>query len=256
MAAENQIENDLGAEANRLLDACEAAGIEARLLGGLAIQAAVGERMHPAFARTPGDIDLITTRDHCSEFEALLEREGWAPERQFNALNGARRLLFKDPADQERKIDGFIDAFEMCHKLPLVDRFAVTGRLLPPADLLLTKLQIIELNSKDRNDSYALLLGFPVSPEDGPEVISSTWIGELLGRDWGLNHTVGLNLDRLDDHLGDALIDDAAKVTISGNIATLREAIEAAPKSRGWKMRARIGERKRWYEEVEEVDRD
>ena len=31
------------------------------------------------------------------------------------------------------------------------------------------------------------------------------------------------------------------------------ERIEAEPKSRGWRMRAKIGERKRWYELPEEV---
>ncbi|HTU15764.1 MAG TPA: hypothetical protein VMF31_11245 [Solirubrobacterales bacterium] len=253
---ETQIEPDLKAEAERLLDACDAAGIEARLLGGLAIQIALGDRRHPAFARTSDDIDLITTRKFCTEFERLIETEGWAPEKQFNALNGARRLLFKDPADPERKIDGFVDSFSMCHELPLTDRFAVSSRTLSPADLLLTKLQIIELNPKDRNDSYSLLFGFPVSTEDGPDVISSTWIADLASSDWGLNHTIDLNLGRLDAGLGETELSDAERLQISGRIAELREALEAAPKSRGWKLRARIGERKKWYDEPEEVDRD
>jgi hypothetical protein len=30
--------------------------------------------------------------------------------------------------------------------------------------------------------------------------------------------------------------------------------IEEAPKSRAWKLRAKIGERKRWYDLPEEVD--
>jgi hypothetical protein len=31
--------------------------------------------------------------------------------------------------------------------------------------------------------------------------------------------------------------------------------MEAAPKSLAWKMRAKVGTRVRWYEEVEEVQR-
>lgn len=253
---EEEMQQDLGAEAERILDACESSGIEARLLGGLAIQLALGDRINPAFVRTSDDIDLITSRKHSSEFEALLEELGWAPERQFNALNGARRLLFRDPNDPERKIDGFIDSFEMCHKLPLVGRFGIRDRVLSPADMLLTKLQIIELNRKDRNDSYALLLGFPVAPEDGPEVISSTWIADLLSGDWGLSHTFDLNLARLAAGAPETGLPPADLMTIEDRIATLKETIEAAPKSRGWKMRARIGERKKWYEEPEEIDRD
>lgn len=250
------METDLKDEANRLLDACDAAGLEVRILGGIAIQMALGDDRHPALARTSDDIDLITSRKFCSEFEALIEELGWEPEKQFNALNGAHRLLFRDPDDRSRKIDGFIDSFEMCHKLPLVDRFGSRRRTLSPADLLLTKLQIVELNDKDKNDCYALLLGFPVSAGDDPETISSGWIGELLGKDWGLNHTVELNLDRLNAHLPDLELGAGEKLTISSGIEELHAAIEKAPKSRGWKMRARIGERKKWYEDVEEIDRD
>jgi hypothetical protein len=36
---------------------------------------------------------------------------------------------------------------------------------------------------------------------------------------------------------------------------TLRKAIEDEPKGRRWKMRARVGTRKQWYEDVEELDR-
>lgn len=253
---EAKIRPDLKDEAERLVASCEAAGIEVRLLGGIAIQLVLGDRLHPEFDRTPADIDLITTKRHCGPFEDLIEEEGWAPERQFNALNGARRLLFKDPADESRQIDGFVDSFEMCHKLPLADRFAIGGRALPPADLLLTKLQIVELNRKDRGDAFALLLGFPVSGEDGPDSISSSWIAELASSDWGLHHTLELNFGRLVAALPETGLPEADRTTIEDRIAAITDAMEAAPKSRGWKMRARIGERKRWYEEPEEVDRD
>jgi hypothetical protein len=36
-------------------------------------------------------------------------------------------------------------------------------------------------------------------------------------------------------------------------IDALRDRIDREPKSRAWKLRARIGERKRWYETPEEV---
>ena len=34
----------------------------------------------------------------------------------------------------------------------------------------------------------------------------------------------------------------------------LTEYLERAPKSRRWKVRARVGDRVRWYEDVEEVE--
>jgi len=50
-------------------------------------------------------------------------------------------------------------------------------------------------------------------------------------------------------------LSEPEQATVRARIDALHEAIEQAPKSRGWRMRARIGERKRWYEEPEEVDR-
>jgi len=35
----------------------------------------------------------------------------------------------------------------------------------------------------------------------------------------------------------------------------LREKVDSAKKSTRWKLRARVGTRARWYEEVDDVDR-
>jgi hypothetical protein len=42
---------------------------------------------------------------------------------------------------------------------------------------------------------------------------------------------------------------------VAERIGRLEEAIEQAPKSRGWKIRARVGERVRWYATPEEPER-
>lgn len=254
-----QILSDLEEEAARILSELDARGVKVKLLGGIAIQLALGDRINPALKRECGDIDLFTTKFHCSEVEGLLEELGWEPDVQFNALNGARRLLFSDP-DTGRKIDGFIDDFEMCHKLPLNRRFELPGPTLSPADLLLTKLQIIELNAKDRGDCYALLLGFPITPEpatDSEDTIQSIdleGITSLTGRDWGLQHTLELNFERLRGGLAESSLLDEDKAAIESSIDVIVAALEDAPKSRSWKLRARIGERKKWYDEPQEID--
>lgn len=256
---DNQILGDLQLEAHRILDEIEARGMKVKLLGGIAIQLALGDRIHPALKRECNDIDLYTTKSFCSGVESLLEELGWEPNAQFNALNGARRLLFSDPATG-RKIDGFIDAFEMCHKLPLARRFDLPGPILTPSELLLTKLQIIELNAKDRGDCYALILGFPVTaaPDLGPggvvESIDLAGIAELTSRDWGLQRTLELNLDRLETGLVESDLGDGSREAITASIGSIRTALEEAPKSRSWKLRARVGERKKWYDEPEEID--
>lgn len=259
MANRQQIQADLEVEARRILDQVETRQMRAKLLGGVAIRIALNSRFDPALEREYGDIDLFTTREFGSGLESLLAELGWDPATQFNALNGARRMLFTDPATG-RKIDVFIDDFEMCHKLPLLRRFDLPGDTISPADLLLTKLQIIELNAKDRRDCYALLLGFPLTrqpttdPSGAVGSIDLEGITELTSRDWGLQHTVELNLGRLREGLTESPLTETGRLTVTGAVDEIESALEDAPKSRAWKLRSRIGERKKWYDEPDEID--
>ena len=246
------VQPDLIDEANRLMGEFSERGLEVRLLGGIAIRLALADRYPPALKRDHDDIDLITTRSQGSDVEAALTELGWQPDQQFNAINGARRLLFDDPATGH-KIDGFVEHFEMCHTLPLASRFDQCTETLSPADLLLTKLQVIELNAKDRGDCYALLLGFPVVQGSKPKTIDAAWIAELAASDWGLHHTLELNFDRLVEGLDELGFSQAERTTIEGSIAEIKATMDSAKKSRAWKLRDRIGERKRWYDEPEEI---
>jgi hypothetical protein len=124
---------------------------------------------------------------------------------------------------------------------------------VPLAELLLTKLQIIELNEKDVCDTFALLHDHPVGEEDG-ESVNAAHIAKLCCSDWGLWRTFTANLEALDGHLKRYELDDEGKERISERVKALRQRIEEEPKTFGWKMRAKIGDRKRWYELPEEVD--
>lgn len=254
------------ARARGLLAAADAEGTPLRLIGGAGIFVLLGERLPPRFEREIADIDLITTRKASRAVERLLEHEGFTPEREFNALNGARRLLFHDPQTQ-KQLDVFVERFEMCHALPLSERIDARKQTLPAAELAMTKLQIVALNEKDRNDLYALLTTLEVGESDfeppaadgeqarGADSINATRIATLAAEDWGLHHTFELNLERLDAEVQHADLPPELATLARQRTAALGEALERAPKSRAWKLRARIGERKRWYEEPEEVDR-
>ena len=240
-------------EGPQLVREAEHGGISARLIGGVGIRLLLKERFDPTFARPLHDIDLFVGKRDSRKLEGLIQEHGWQPAREFNALNGARRLLFNDP-DSDAQIDVFVEAFEMCHPLPLADGLHEPGLTLPGTELLMTKLQIIHLNAKDRDDCYALLEGCTIAGT-GPATIDPARIAHLTGRDWGLQHTFELNLSRLTEDLESrALPTDSTRVIADG-IAAVSEAIEAEPKSRGWRLRARIGERKAWYDEPEEVRR-
>lgn len=250
-----RIEPDLIAEAQRLLREIDRAEIPARLIGGMAIRLLAGERLHPAFERSIQDLDFVLARSGRSDFDALLLEGGYEPEKQFNALYGAHRLLYHDP-EHGRQIDVFVETFSMCHKLPLAEQIPIRRQTLPPVDVLMTKLQIVQLNEKDLRDIYALLRSHEVlaTAPDGDAIDLSRMVG-LTSDDWGLQHTFELNLDRLRDALPGQPIGEQDAGVIQTRIEALAAALESSPKTRKWKLRARVGERRRWYEEPEEVDR-
>jgi hypothetical protein len=240
-------------EAGALIEASELRRINVRLMGGVGIRLLLGAQLPSGFERPYRDIDVITMRQDSRELEKLLAERGWEPSAAFNALNGSRRLLFTDPWS-DAQVDVFVSVFEMCHKLPLADCLEQSGPSLPATDLLMTKLQIVELNEKDRNDCYALLCGCPAG-RGAPTSIDPGRIADLTSRDWGLHHTFELNLRRLVDGVGHDGPGSQHKEVITTRINVIEDAMDNAPKSRAWGIRARIGERKRWYEQPEEVDR-
>jgi hypothetical protein len=125
---------------------------------------------------------------------------------------------------------------------------------LPAADLLLTKLQIVRLNEKDRNDAYALLLALEVGTHDDG-AINAAWVARLCARDWGLYRTLQLNLEKLREGVGDAPLGDGERDLIIQRLAAIEHAMEDEPKGSKWKLRARVGDKVRWYEDPEEVER-
>ena len=240
-------------EGRQLVVEADQQGLSVRLLGGVGIRLRLGPSFDPAFDREVRDIDLIVRRRDSRKLETLIAARGWDPARQFNALNGSRRLLFHDPAG-DAQIDVFVEAFEMCHALPLANSLGRPGPSLPATELLMTKLQIVKLNEKDRDDCYALLRASPVEADDDAAVDPAR-IARLTAGDWGLHHTFELNLALLRSHLAARPLSGDASQAIGGAIASIAAAMEAEPKSRGWRLRARIGERKVWYDEPEEVQR-
>lgn len=240
-------------EGQDLVDEAERQGLSVRLMGGVGIRLLLAERFDPAFQRSYRDLDILVGRRQRRDVERLLKDRGWAPATAFNALSGGRRLLFEDPLS-EAQVDVFVEAFEMCHTLPLADGLTGAAPTLPATDLLMSKLQIVQLNAKDRSDCYALLKGCPV--EDGDHrALQPQRMTKLTASDWGLHHTFELNFQRLIEGLDQTALPPADAATITSAIDDLTHAVDRAPKSRGWKMRSRIGERRRWYEEPEEVDR-
>jgi hypothetical protein len=243
---------DIVVEAARLVDAAHADGVPIRLIGGLAIYMHT-EQIPPSLQRSYDDIDLATPKDSSRRVGEFFAKLGYEPAREFNALQGDRRLLFYDRAN-ERKLDVFVGSFEMCHTIPITERIELDDRTIPLAELILTKLQVVELNDKDLRDIATLLNGHEVGREDG-DTINGDFIASLTADDWGLWRTVKLNLERVHDQIGSLSVDADAQGRIVERADALWQRIEREPKSRKWRVRDRVGDRKRWYEIPDEVRR-
>jgi hypothetical protein len=241
-------------EGPRLVQVAGEAGLPLRLFGGVAIWHRSSGPTREALGRAYADLDFVSHRRGSRELRGLLEAEGYVPERTFNAAHGASRLLYHAP-DGAFHIDVFLDQFEMSHKLDFSQRLESEPLTLTGADLLLAKLQVAEVNEKDLSDTAMLLLDHELADEDGGGRLNGAYLDEVCGGDWGLFTTLGDNLDKL-DALGPGLALDAAQAgRVSERSSGLRARLEAAPKTRAWKLRARVGRRKRWYEVPEEVHR-
>jgi hypothetical protein len=243
------IEADIVREGERLLLRAAVEGVPLRLLGGVAIRLRATGPLPAAFERSYADLDFVTARGRSGVTQAFFRREGYAPHVAFNALNGQDRLLFFDD-EHDRQVDVFVGAFRMSHRIPIGDRLEIDPFSVPLAELLLTKLQIAELNEKDVLDTLALLHDHSVGEDDG-ETLNAGRVAELCAGDWGLWRTITHNLAACRDFA--RTWDVPGKDRAAARVDELLERIEREPKSRAWKLRARIGERKRWYELPEEV---
>ena len=240
------------ANAGQVVQAADAEGILARLIGGVAIYSRAAERARAALGRTYGDFDLVAPAKRSRPLRAVLEGMGYIGQTVFNATHGDRRLLYHAP-DDAFHIDVFLDEFEMSHKLPFLERLDLEPLTLPAADLLLTKLQVAQINAKDLSDTAMLLLDHRPAAEDGEGVLNSAYVAELSRADWGLYTTLTDNLELLGRAVETFALSDEERECVRSRAATIAVQLAEAPKTSRWRMRARVGRKVRWYETPEEI---
>ncbi len=248
----SETRSDVVEEALRVAEEAEREAIALRLLGGVAIRLRAKEGLTPAFEREYADHDWIVSKGSSAKAQRFFESLGYTPHVRFNAIHGQERLLFFDE-QHDRQVDVFVGAFRMSHKISFGKRLNMEPLTIPLAELLLTKLQIVELNEKDVKDALALLHHHPVADADGDSVNGGR-IAELCAADWGLWRTFTANLNTVGERLERYDLPEEVERQIAERIGELQERIEREPKSFGWRMRSKIGDRKRWYNLPEEVE--
>ncbi len=239
---------DLTDEAQRLAAKIKSAGLNVKLLGGLAIWFHSPSARHEPLLRQYGDLDFIGPKKEMKKFIELMLESGYVEDKRFNAIHGATRLILLD-LEHQRPVDVLIDTFKMCHEIDLSDRLFIDSPTISLADLLLSKLQVTKLAQKDVADIASLLLDQDLTPEG----IDVDYIVRILGNDWGFEHTVKATLKNLPIHLSEFELTPAKKIDITIKIDKLKEEIIKGKKSFSYKIREKIGEKLPWAEEPEEL---
>jgi Uncharacterised nucleotidyltransferase len=226
----------------QIIDAGEAQGVRLRLLGGLAFKKLCPSASDARYFRENKDIDLMGKRKDSKAIVKILETLGYKPREIFNKLNMGERLIYYD-LHNKRRVDVFLDEFAMCHKFNFKENLLSGTYTLPITQLLMTKLQVVEKTDKEYLDLLAAFRDFDVSKEDG---IREDEIAALASKDWGLYTTFHKSLEALLAR-AEAMGGNEGPL-VAPRIRALMASIESEPKSLGWRMRARIGEKARWYD--------
>ena len=230
-----------------------------RLTGSLAIRSHSSGSSHllGALGRRPyRDIDLMGVWKQNRDVARMFEERGYLPDPEIKQAQefGVKRLIHEHP-DTGIKIDVFMDDLVMAHTVPFGGRLELDDPTISVTDLLLSKLQIHEITENDLIDTVVLLADHDLGAGDR-EHIDDGYIASLMSKDWGFWYTTQGNLEKLQEAV--ARYDAAAPETraaVAERLTRLKTRIDDTPKGGKWKLRARVGTRARWYEEVAEVHR-
>lgn len=239
---------DTIAEAERIAEAAGSERLGVKLLGGAGIHMHSPSARRPPLRRRYGDLDYAMPSRDRKRVLAFFPALGYVANERFNLMQGDRRLYFYDAANG-RQVDVFIDVMRMSHVIDLRGRLEHNGPCASPSDLLLSKLQIYEVNHKDLVDLTALLLDHPVAANDD-DAVDAAYVARRAAEDWGLYRTLQTNVEKLRATLDDLDVD---RELVRTRLEELWGVVEAQPKPLKWKMRAQVGDRMRWYELPEEV---
>jgi len=248
----------MAAEGKALVDAARRRGLKLRLVGGLAVRDHC--EVLEFCSRDHSDLDMVSLSATVVPLVAFFADQGYAEDPHARQATGGTQARFWRPCvhgngsrlHEDDHVDVFLDTFVMDHRIDLRSRLDVEPYTLPLSDVLLTKLQIYESDTRDLRDAATILKDRALGEEDVPGVINAAYISSLCAADWGMYHDVVRNLEALRTlipALGLAREDEAR---VEAARATLQAAVEDTPKTRRWRWRARVGTRRAWHNEVEE----
>ena len=248
-------------EGRRIVDAARDRGLVLRLLGGLAVHEHCAGMA--ACLRDHADLDLAGLRRQTQAVVDVFDGLGYQERVRVRMVTRAGQAQFvrdcvhvgADGArpHPEDHVDVFFDRFRLDHVIDLRARLESHPYVLSLTDTLATKLQMHAPEPRDVHDAVMLLA---VSAGAGPGAgrLDPGYLGQLCAHDWGLFYDVARNLQRCSAALDDAGLDPGSRERTAALLARLTGAIDAEPKTAAWRLRARVGTRRRWWDVVEEQE--
>ena len=242
------------AEGDRLVASANAQGLPLRLLGALAFAKRCPRHAHlqETLNRMYTDIDFAAYGKHVKRVRALLAGEGFVEDEFTYVESAGSRMVLNHPGTGLH-LDVFLDKLEFCHTIPWKGRLEGHEATIPLAEMLMQKMQIVQINEKDIIDTIMLLLEHPLGDEDG-DVINIGLVAGVCAKDWGWWRTLTMNLRKVEQMAASYQeLGDGEKRRVAEQVGAATSRIDAEPKSMGWRMRAKIGDRKKWYRDVDEL---
>ncbi|HUG34875.1 MAG TPA: hypothetical protein VMJ90_08905 [Anaerolineales bacterium] len=241
-------------ELKQILKASAESGILMRVIGSLAFQMHCQQfgYLQQAMGRAYTDIDFAAYNKQSKQIQQLLLSMGYVEDREVYIATEGERAIFDKPGSGLH-IDIFYEKLDFCHTIYWKDRLEVDSPTIPLIELLLEKMQIVQINEKDVIDTIMLLLEHPLGDVD-TETINIKRTAELCANDWGLWRTTTMNLDkvkRLAQEYRQLTGEQKTKVTTQVDAILAR--LDREPKPLAWRLRDRVGDRVKWYKDVDEV---
>lgn len=243
----------------QLVEMGQQRGMTLRLIGHLAVRSHVEthRELIDRLERLPThDIDWMGySKDRNAANKMFIDELGYEPDPAvaYSQEYGIQRLIYH--RDDGLLVEIFLDELKMAHTLDFRGRLELDSPTISLVDLLLSKLQIVEINEKDIQDLIVLLAEHDLGPGDR-ELIDIDYLLKLTKNDWGLYYTASTNLGKVHEFANRYdVIDDSIRQTVHTRLDTILDRMEKESKSLKWKARARVGTRVKWYEDVGDVQR-
>jgi hypothetical protein len=241
-------------EVKRITEAARQGALMLRLLGSLAFQIHCPQYgfLQAKLGRAYTDIDFAGYARQAKPISQMLAGLGYTEDREIFVVTEGSRAIFENPANGIH-VDVFYEKLDFCHVIRWNGRLEADWPTIPMAEMLLEKMQIVKINEKDLIDTIMLFLEHPLGDAD-TETINMAQVARLCAADWGLWRTTTMNLQKV-RQIAETYpqLSSADKTTVARQVEIALARLEAEPKPLAWKLRARVGDRVKWYKDVDEV---